>query len=921
MKRYWLLLALVPVVAGLSCLERGPKARRRMAAWDQFQFRELNIPRSRSCSFLFTSPGLADDGAEVRLLFEVQPQNKDYYFVGIRRDRLTLGKVECGVELPLAEWRPGGPTDEPAFARERRVTVLRRPARISVAVGNRKVLELSDDTFSQGRAAIGARGLSGASRPRVYARRMGEIYVVDDFMRKEDEESAWRAISGNWAVKSLQNPGLSANAFSYAGRPSGAGPAVALLGEEWWDDYTFEVSARQAGGAGVGMVFRYVDDANYYLFRYAKASPTGVVQLVRIHEGREKVLAEKKGTLKPAQWYRLAVAARGPLLSAYVDGNLVFQERDDRLSFGQVGLYVADPGGVAFDDVFVGGERGVIEDFGGGRVSWYAKGGNWSVEKVGGVARLRGTGPENGASFDAAKLLLGEEAWAGYRVETAVAPGSSGRVGLVTRYRDESEYDVFIYDITAKKYLLTVVRDGRRRVVAQAPAGPLSSTRELAACLTGAVIVCEADGKKVFSHFDAGVRSGKVGLSVGKDSVGLFEEVSVTFPQATDPVLAQLDVFARESTMTSWAAAKSEWKRQSTEAWGRTYQVNWHRAAFPGGGQIHVGAFFDSTRGSALRLFTCCDLSPALSPARVGSGYELVVGSLGPGSTAGKVELFRNGQAVAAAEIVAPRGNNRVALMKMADHIVAEVNGRAVLAFRDPSPLNGWTTGYAVENVLVEPEDVDVFCENTISYSFVRAVADWRSAGGEWLVTNRWRCDDRWSFFGGESMTGACAIWNKTKFEGDMTLEFAAGIRHQRGRMSGYRFARDMDAVICGDGRSLLSGYGFIFGGWGNTETAITRNGKVVAKCTARLPANKSMHRQWWYIKIEKRGGHLKYYIDGRLVLEYTDPDPLPGGQAALWTYKNGLIVGKVRIAAEKVGPKERFDAAFPDISPCLYGQ
>ena len=41
----------------------------------------------------------------------------------------------------------------------------------------------------------------------------------------------------------------------------------------------------------------------------------------------------------------------------------------------------------------------------------------------------------------------------------------------------------------------------------------------------------------------------------------------------------------------------------------------------------------------------------------------------------------------------------------------------------------------------------------------------------------------------------------------------------------------------------------------------------------------------------------------------------------ALWTYKNGLIVGKVRIATEKIGPKERFDAMFPDLSPCLYGQ
>jgi hypothetical protein len=905
-------------LAAASCLEAPSRTGNRAAPWEPFRFRAVSAPRARSRNCVLVVPALTDADAEVRLLFDLQPDHRNYYYVSVRRSGLELGKVECGVELPIADWRPGGPADAAApFAAERRVVVARRPGHIAVIVGHREVLRACDDTFTQGGVALGARGLPGPA-PRVRVIRMGEVYAADDFMRRREDETPWQAVSGRWAVDSLKNPGLSANAFRYAGRPVADGPGIALLGEPWWDDYVAEVSVRPGGHGAVGLLFRYTDEQHYYLFRSRRdAAGEGTLELLRVAGGDEAVLASRSAVLKPGEWYRLGVAAGRDRLAATVDGNSIFDVRDDGLAFGRIGLYVAGGDGAEFDDVFVRGDPGLVETFSGGDVAWYRKGGTWSVLADETPRRLQGEGPATDAPIEFARLLGGEGTWSDLRLSATVASGSRGRLGLVARYRDELEYDEFRYDVDAKRYELILVRDGRPEVAADAPAGPLTAPRTLSLHRSEGLILCEADGSRVLSYFDKTPAPGKVGLSVGRASMGLFDSVAVDFPRQSEPVLTQLDVFARETTMANWAAAESDWDERTARVMGELRTVRWHRAAFPGGGKLRVAAFFDPARRGTLRLFTCCDLSDERGRAEVSSGYELAAASAGSRGD-GALTLHRNGRQVARAATDRLRGSCRIVLQRLADYVVGKIDGAPVLVYKDPQPLGGWSAGYTADHVMVKPEDVDVFCDRTISYSFVRAASSWRTAGGEWLVTNRWRCDPRWSFFGGESKDGAAAIWNKARFDGDLTVEFAAGIRHQQ-RGGGYdRYASDMNVVICGDGRSLNSGYGFIFGGWDNSRTAVTRKGKVVKKSGKIIPTG-GMHRRWFYYKIVRRGGRLRYYVDNELVLDYIDPDPLPGGQMALWTWQNGLMIARVRIAAEEIGPREPITHAYPDVSPCIY--
>jgi len=62
-------------------------------------------------------------------------------------------------------------------------------------------------------------------------------------------------------------------------------------------------------------------------------------------------------------------------------------------------------------------------------------------------------------------------------------------------------------------------------------------------------------------------------------------------------------------------------------------------------------------------------------------------------------------------------------------------------------------------------------------------------------------------------------------------------------------------------------------------------------------------------------------------VLDYPDPDPLPGGHAGIWSLDNGLLLAKVRLAADRVGPPAPFlrrHRTFADAlltNDCLGGQ
>ena len=100
----------------------------------------------------------------------------------------------------------------------------------------------------------------------------------------------------------------------------------------------------------------------------------------------------------------------------------------------------------------------------------------------------------------------------------------------------------------------------------------------------------------------------------------------------------------------------------------------------------------------------------------------------------------------------------------------------------------------------------------------------------------------------------------------------------------------DIKIELFGDGRSfakdrgayVATGYVLCMGGWNNTQSFIARrfeHGRfgrkkqdIVLRTDVKVVPDKVYH---W--RIIRRGGTLKWYVDGTLFLTYDDPDPLFG--------------------------------------------
>lgn len=113
-----------------------------------------------------------------------------------------------------------------------------------------------------------------------------------------------------------------------------------------------EVKFKAVSGSGDqagGVMFRVKDKDNYYVFR-ANAAEDNVELFHMLHGNRQSVkAAETKVTAQ--QWHRLRAEFRGPHISAYYDGKLMFETTDESLKGpGKLGVWTKWDSVTEFDD-------------------------------------------------------------------------------------------------------------------------------------------------------------------------------------------------------------------------------------------------------------------------------------------------------------------------------------------------------------------------------------------------------------------------------------------------------------------------------------------------------------------------------------------------------------------------------------------
>ena len=128
-------------------------------------------------------------------------------------------------------------------------------------------------------------------------------------------------------------------------------------------------------------------------------------------------------------------------------------------------------------------------------------------------------------------------------------------------------------------------------------------------------------------------------------------------------------------------------------------------------------------------------------------------------------------------------------------------------------------------------------------------------------------------------------LWLSKRLPDNATIEFD---------VTSHSNAGDIKVEAWGDGRShattrgayLATSYVFIFGGWGNSVSALCRMDEHAPDRKTRKDRRVERGRRY-HFRIERSGGNIRWSIDGEPFLALDDPNPLKGDRHAYFGFNN----------------------------------
>lgn len=525
---------------------------------------------------------------------------------------------------------------------------------------------------------------------------------------------------------------------------------------------------------------------------------------------------------------------------------------------------------------------------------WEAHGGAWETAPV--------RNPDLGANpfsyrvraENEAAALAGFPYWDEYRFSVSARPeAGSGAIGCGLYVQDARNMLLFRARVRAPDrplddgFALVRLQGGNAQVVASRPGGLLPDQwYRLEVKAEGPWVGAFVDGERVLAARDTTWTGGRIALWADHASArfdDVLVEPSALRREPGQQLVAKVPAFAGVIDVASWAGPATLWEPDV-----RVPGLFWHRGHFLGDVGMRFGVPLLPDGASIALVVGGDETDPT-------SGWTLQLSRAGSG---GVLELQHAGKTLQRTRT--RPGEAALGLRRERGRILGLLDGRVVLQASDP---RGAGTRLAFRAVGFRPRvsRVTLWSANVHDDTFDRAPTDWWIGSGEWDVTNRWSCTPDWSWFGGYS-EGVAVIWHKRPFAGDVVLDFYAGPKMiETGQRPREQLA-DFNAVLCGDGRNVESGYTFLVAP-GGRGARILRQGRVVAEHPEfRLFAQG--HNRWASIRAEKLGATLRLVVEGHPVLQWEDPDPLPGGHVGIWTRNNGIMVPRITVYHEKeVGP------------------
>jgi len=129
-----------------------------------------------------------------------------------------------------------------------------------------------------------------------------------------------------------------------------------IAGSSLWKDYSFNVLIKSTDDDGIGIIFRYADEKNYYrLLMLTDPNNGGPVQkLQKFNDGQIELIEERRiPNPVPKGWFALTADVRGDTIKIYLNEEIIFSISDLTHKDGKIGLLCYANSGANFDSISV----------------------------------------------------------------------------------------------------------------------------------------------------------------------------------------------------------------------------------------------------------------------------------------------------------------------------------------------------------------------------------------------------------------------------------------------------------------------------------------------------------------------------------------------------------------------------------------
>jgi hypothetical protein len=321
----------------------------------------------------------------------------------------------------------------------------------------------------------------------------------------------------------------------------------ARAGNQEWRDVQVYARLRSDDDDAIGLMFRYVDDGNYY--RFSMDSERGYRRLIRKVAGVVSTLWQDSVAYTVGQSVDLTIRAFGTELHAWLDGMPLFTVHDAGLRAGRIGFYCWSNTGAHFERVLVTdatrriGEWIVTDDAAASSPSvWALRGGA--------LVQQSGIGDNAGPDYPGTFVIRRGLSWTDLRLSVTVRADASGAVGVMFRYTDDDNYYRLTLDNQHNQRRLVRKQVGTTTILFDtAGSYAVGAQTILTIDAVGPHLVGYIGAERLFDVIDMAHPGGQVCLYSWSNSSARFEAVEVRVPPIEAHALMS-DRFAEGDTGT-----------------------------------------------------------------------------------------------------------------------------------------------------------------------------------------------------------------------------------------------------------------------------------------------------------------------------------------------------------------------------------